>query len=179
MAENDGTTAEGTTEAPETGTPVKDEVTLFKSRIAGLDAKVTELQRAEAAAKALADEAKSKLAAYEAGTVGADEALRAQIAAKDAEIATARREAAAAKAAAKYPETYAVFGDDIAGMSEDKLAASEARLSGVAPVEEPPTPRGTSGARTPGVGSGQEAKPPTKSEIEERIGREFAKLIGR
>src|SRR5690349_54765 len=89
--ENAGTTPE-TSEAPApaeavTGTPAVDsEVTTLRSRNAGLDAKVTELQKAAKAAEERAAEALQKLQDYESGKVQADEALRAQLSVKEAEL---------------------------------------------------------------------------------------------
>ncbi len=174
MADNEGT---GTTEqqapevgagAPRPGTDVPDElVTLLKSRNAGLDAKVTELTKAQKLSEQKAADALQKLADYEAKTVGSDEALRAQLAARDAEVAQARRETALARAEAKYPETFALFGEDAATFSEDKLAASEARLSGATDSGEPPTPRGVNG---PGQrDTSTPAKPQTIADVEKQL----------
>jgi hypothetical protein len=131
--ENAGITDE-TAEAqtpPATGTPpAQDEITTLRSRNSGLDAKVTELSKAQKAAEQRAAEAAQKLADYEAGKVGADEALRAQIAAKDTELAQVRREAALARISSKYPETFGVLGDVAASLTDDQLAASEARMTG-------------------------------------------------
>jgi hypothetical protein len=146
---NEGTApAEGEAQSqgeqkPETGTPVaQDEVTTLRSRNAGLDAKVTELSKAAKAAAADRDAALAKLQSYEAGKVGADEALRAQIAAKEAELAAVRQEAALARIEAKYPETFALLGDAAANLSADKLAEAEARFKGVAAPETPaPAPK--------------------------------------
>lgn len=156
MADNDAGTspvegeAQGT--APVTP-PTPDEVTTLRSRNAGLDAKVTELQRATKAAEQKAAEAAQRLADYEAGKVGSEEALRAQVAAKDAEIALARKEAALARVEAKYPETFAVLGEAAGSLSDDQLAAAEARFRGVGEVPETPTPKplGANPQRAPGT----------------------------
>lgn len=143
----------GTTSAPDeaqsqTGTPqVPDEVTTLRSRNAGLDAKVTELQRKAAEAERIAAEAAAKLAAYEAGKVSADEALRAQIAVKEAELAQVRKEAQLAKIAGRYPETFGVLGEAAAALTEDQLAASEARMAGAGSTPETPRPVGANPAR--------------------------------
>lgn len=137
--------------APTTGTQTApDEVTTLRSRTAGLDAKVTELQKAALAAEARAEAAAAKLAEYEAGKVNADEALRAQLDAERAETAKARKEAALNRIEAKYPETFGVLGEAAASLSEDQLAASEARMAGV-PTEtiEPPVPGGVNAPRPP------------------------------
>jgi hypothetical protein len=140
--ENEGTTSEGDeAQEPVTEpvTPPKDEVTTLRSRNAGLDAKVTSLTQAEKAAKARADAAEAKLADYEAGKVGADEALRAQLQASQAETAQARQEANLARIEAKYPETFSVLGEAAIGMSDDKLAEAEARFRGVESEGTTPT----------------------------------------
>jgi hypothetical protein len=176
---NEGTAPEGgedqsTEETPVAGTPVKDEVTTLKSRNAGLDAKVTSLIAAAAVAEQKAADAAKKLADYEAGTVGSDEALRAQLQAKEAELATARQETALARIEAKYPETFGLFGAHAATMAEDVLAASEARLKGVAGEDdENPAPVGNNASRTTGGATAAKAKgQQTIAELE----AEFKKL---
>jgi hypothetical protein len=158
---NEGTT-DGALEAPATGaapaaaatgTPAApDEVTTLRSRNAGLDAKVTELQKETVAEKAAREAAEQKLRDYEAGKVGADEALRAQLSEKDKELAQVRMEAALARIEAKYPETFAVLGDAAASLTADQLAASEARFAGVPGESSTPTPPATNGARPPTTG---------------------------
>jgi hypothetical protein len=130
------------------GTPAQpDEVTLLKSRTAGLDAKVTELQLKATVAEQAAAAAVAKLADYEAGKVQADEALRAQLALKDVAMAKVLRDAALLHVETKYPETFGVLGAVAATLTEDQLAASEARFAGV--VESgAPTPLGSNPART-------------------------------
>ena len=154
------TPTEAQTAAPaETGTPsAPDEVTTLKSRNAGLDAKVTALIESQKKAEAAAAEATAKLSAYEAGKVGADEALRAQLQAKEAELETVRKEAALARIAAQYPETFAVLGEATASLSADKLAEAEARFKGVAETKTPP-PIGTNPSRTQGGASTAQVNP--------------------
>lgn len=182
MDGNEGTT-EGTVEAqpqenaPATGTPqTPDEVTTLRSRNAGLDAKVTALQREAAEAKRIADEAARKLADYESGTVEASEALRAQIAAKDAELAAVRKEATLAKVAAAYPETFNVLGDAVQYMSADQLAEAEARFKGV-PAEStvPPVPVGNSVSRAPAAAT-KSIEEMSLAELKEYAPRAFAGL---
>jgi len=166
---NEGTAAEAV-EAPETaevasGTPsTPDEVTTLRSRNAGLDAKVTELMRTAKDAEAAAAAAAQKLADYESGKVQADEALRAQLQAKEAELAQVAREAALARIEAKYPETFSVLGDAAASLTADQLAASEARFAGVPATVETkvPTPVGNSAARQPSA-----AKDPESMSVKE------------
>lgn len=157
-------------EAPpaQVGTPqAPDEVTTLRSRNAGLDAKVTALQTETAAAVAAAAAAAAKLADYEAGKVNADEALRAQLAAKDAELAQARREGALNSIKSQYPETFGVLGDAAANLTADQLAASEARFSGI-----PATPTETTAKPVPGATNG--ARPPvTAKNIEDMSAAEL------
>jgi hypothetical protein len=141
--ENAGTSSAGDeAQEPSEGAgtpPVADEVTTLRSRNAGLDAKVTALTKERKEANARAEAAEAKLAEYEAGRVGADEALRAQLAAKDAELNAVRKDAHLARIEAQYPETFAVLGEAAAGLSAEKLAEAEARFTG---VEAPaPTPK--------------------------------------
>lgn len=159
---------------PATG-PSADEVTVLKSRNAGLDAKVTSLTAAQAAADARAVAAEAKLAQYEQGKLGSDEALRAQLAAEQAKTAEALQEAKAARLEAKFPETFAVFGNEAAVFSDDKLAASEARLTGGADSGEPPTPRGNN---PPRAGQRTPAKPPTIADVEADLRRQVASIPG-
>lgn len=141
---------EGQVEAPAAQTG--NEAATLLSRIRGLDAKVTTLEQAKAAAEAAAAAAAAKLADYEAGKVGSEEALRAQVALKDQELAQARKEAAVARIQAKYPETFGVLGDAATALTEDQLAANEARLSGGGDTSEPPAPRGANPSRVPASG---------------------------
>jgi len=153
MADTNEGTPEGTGEAqtqegtPATGTPqTPDEVTTLRSRNAGLDAKVTELSKATKVAQEAAAAAAQKLADYESGKVQGDEALRAQFQAKEAELALVKREAALSRIEVKYPETFGVLGEAAAALTEDQLAASEARMSG-AGLSETPTPLGSNPPR--------------------------------
>lgn len=107
-----------------------DEYAKLLSRIAGLDAKVTSLKSETDAQRAAREAAEKKLADYEAGKVNADEALRAQLEAKERELAQTRREVAMAKIATAYPETFGVFGEAVVNMTPDQLAAAEARFAG-------------------------------------------------
>ena len=184
MTDNAGTETQGTqaqagdqteTPDPKAGTATQvDEVTTLKSRNAGLDAKVTALQEAEKAAKAEAAEAKAKLAAYEAGKVGNDEALRAQLQVKQAELETAKREALLAKIEAKYPETYAVLGEAAANLSADKLAEAEARFKGVGETSSPQSPIGNNPSRTQGGASSATQTGPEGETLEQMRKRVFS-----
>jgi hypothetical protein len=121
--------------------------TTLLSRIAGLDAKVTSLSQETAREKAAREAAEQKLRDYEAGKVGADEALRAQVEAKDAELAQVRQEARLARIEGKYPETFGVLGAAAAGLTDDQLAASEARFAGLGESTTPRKPLGNNQQR--------------------------------
>lgn len=174
--ENEGTTDEGGEAQAPASAPVTqtspDEVTTLRSRNAGLDAKVTSLTQAQKTAQTERDAAVQKLADYEAGKVNSDEALRAQLQAKDVELASERQASALARIEAKYPETFAVLGESAASLSPEKLAEAEARFKGVTVEEsnEPPKPIGNNPARTQGSASGQ-ANPAerTKADIEAQL----------
>jgi hypothetical protein len=177
MSDNNNGTTESAEKAPETGTPKEDaEVTLLKSRNSGLDAKVTSLTAALAEKEALASAAQAKLSAYEKQTVGADEALRAQLAEAQEKANAAEQKAAVALISAKFPESFAELGDAVFGMSESKLASLEARLTGAADSGEAPTPRGTNGPRT--AGTAGTAKPETIADVKARLNRELAAAFG-
>lgn len=141
MADETKGAATATGEAPvEPGTPPVVESPTQASRIAGLDAKVTELKLAAKAEKTAREAAETKLAEYEAGKVNADEALRAQLLAKDTEIAKRDREIALTRIEAKYPETFKVLGENAATLTVDQLADAEARFQGT-PAGEAPSPK--------------------------------------
>jgi hypothetical protein len=142
---------EAQTTAPVTGTPAPvDEVTTLKSRNAGLDAKVTTLTQQIAAEKARAEAAEAKAQEYISGKANEDQDTRALLQRLNAELEAAKRVATAASLATKYPEAYGTLGEAITGLSEETLAATEARLRGV-PVEShtPPMPVGNQPSRTP------------------------------
>lgn len=144
--------------APQTSQP--DEYAKLLSRISGLDAKTTELQKQAKAAEEARIAAETRLREYEAGKVNADEALRNQLAEKERELEAARREAAVGKIASAYPETYGVFGEAVVNMTPDQLAAAEARFAG--------TPG--AGYRSPGANPQREstaAKSPQDMSLEE------------
>jgi hypothetical protein len=155
MTETAGTTAtpvEGQADAGQNPAPAAapqgtDEVTTLRSRLAGLDAKVTSLTQETARERATREAAEQKLRDYEAGKVSADEALRAQVEQKDAELALVRKEAALARIEAKYPETFSVLGEAAAALTPDQLAASEARFAGVPAEPETPKPLGANPVR--------------------------------
>lgn len=153
---NAGTTtlAEQAPVAPQQAQPgtarQEDEVTTLRSRNAGLDAKVSSLMEQLSAANKARETMEAKLADYEKGIASADEAARAQVARLEAELADVRKQATTSALAAKYPESHALFGEAIASMSEEVLAAGEARLKGVASESnEPPVPVANTQGRMP------------------------------
>lgn len=133
-----------------------DDASLLRSRLSGQTAKVNQLQAERDTIKAERDALALQVAAAQKGEVNKDEALKAQIAAKDTELAAIRQEAALARIEAKYPEAYAELGELAANMPADKLAALEARLTNAQTDEEPPSPRGNNGPRTTGAAKPRE-----------------------
>jgi chromosome segregation ATPase len=157
---NEGTTQEAGEAQVELGeTPAASdtpdftaEVTTLRSRNAGLDAKVTELSKSQ---KALTEETatlKASLTEAQKGVVDKDEALRAQLQAKDDELTAVRREIAMTKVQSQYPEAFAELGDAAAALEPEKLAALEARLSGATDSGEPPRPQGANPGRAQSAG---------------------------
>lgn len=144
------------------------------SRYAGQTARVNVLMGEKQAAEDRAAAAERKLQEYEAGKVNADEALRAQLAAEQAKTAAAEQKAALALVKAQYPETFAEFGDLVAGWPEDKLAAAEARLSGVVTPQSPTPKRMNESKTTTGTAA---PKPATEKTFEE-LKAEFVALPG-
>jgi hypothetical protein len=143
-----------------------DEVTTLRSRNAGLDAKVTELSKAEKAAIARAEAAEARAIELANGKDNGDAELRAQLSAKDEELGKVRREAALARIEAKYPETFGVFGDTAASMTEDQLAASEARFAGVTETSTP-TPAGINAPRV--IAGAKAIEDMTAAELEKHL----------
>lgn len=136
------------------------------SRYAGQTAKVNVLTGEKAAAEARAKAAEEKLAAYEAGKVGNDEALKSQLEAERQATAAAVKDAAMARIEARFPETFAELGEDAAALTEEKLASMEARLKGVAvAAAEPPTPGAHNESRTSAAGAGKAAKAQTADDL--------------
>jgi hypothetical protein len=166
MSENDNnvgapTDAPGGTAQP--SAPVApDEIATLKSRLQGQDAKITTLATAQTAAEARAAAAEAKLAQYEQGKLGADEALRAQLVAEQAKTAAAEQKAALALVKAEYPEAFKELGQAASALTPEQLASLEARLRGVAEVE-PQTPLGSNPAKS---GQHPPAKAPTLEDVE-------------
>lgn len=135
------------------GTPVVvDEVTTLRSRNAGLDAKVSALLTQTAAEKARADAAEARALALAEAKENGDAELRAELERTRAENARVAQEAKLARIEAKYPETFGVLGAAAVSLTDDQLAASEARMAGVASgtpeVPETPKPVGNNPGRT-------------------------------
>jgi len=131
-----------------TPTPV-DEVTTLRSRNAGLDAKVTSLIQQAAVEKARADAAEARALALASDKENGDAELRALVEAQKLLIAKTAAEAKLARIEAKYPESFGVLGDAAAGLTDDQLAANEARLTARFAGEiETPTPVGANPGRT-------------------------------
>jgi len=131
-----------------------DEVSVLRSRYAGQTAKVNELTtqlKAEREARTAAEKERDSL---RSGAASSDETAKALLAAKDEEIARIRREVEVTRIQAKYPEVFGELGEAAAGLSEERLAAMEARLRGAGVSEEPPTPRSQNAARNEGSGDG-------------------------
>ena len=133
-----------------TGTPPPvDEATTLRSRNAGLDAKVTSLIQQAATEKARADAAEARALALASDKENGDAELRALVEAQKLLIAKTAAEAKLARIEAKYPESFGVLGDAAAGLTDDQLAANEARLvAGFAGQTETPTPVGANPGRT-------------------------------
>lgn len=174
-ANNDTTTsatgdagAEGATApAAAASTAGQDPVSLLTSRLNGQTAKVGELTAQKKAAEDALEAALKRVADLEAGTVSAEEAAKAQVAAAQAELAKERTARRIDGLKSRFPETFSELGEDVAAvMDETKLAAIEARLTGDAGGDEPPTPlrhnETKSGTRTP-------AKEETAADVEARL----------
>jgi len=169
-----GTGAAGTQEGEGAEAPSQngsqggqDPVSLLTSRLNGQTAKVGELTgtlkaKDEALAAALA-----RVAELEAGTVSADEAAKAQVAAAQAELERERRERRIEGLKSRFPETFSELGEDVATvMDETKLAAIEARLTGAEGGDEPPTPLRHNETKT---GTKTPAKEETAADVEARL----------
>jgi hypothetical protein len=177
MSDNDQGTPEVGEEAQETGTPAApDEVTRLRSRNAGLDAKVTELSKTLKALNEELASAKSALDEAQKGVVDKDEAFRAQLTARESELAELRTSVKVATIARDYPETYGVFGEAVANMSSEQLAAAEARFAGIdnsEPAETKPKPVGNNPTKQVGTPTPTSAKD-RLSALEQKLASEFA-----
>lgn len=151
MTDTNTGTADAPAEAqqPAAGTQTgTDEVTMLRSRNSGLDAKVTSLAAQAAAEKARADAAEARALALAEGKANGDAELRAQLEAERTAAATARAEARKARLETKFPETLSVLGDAALSLTDDQLAASEARMSGAGFEGGTPRPVGANPQRS-------------------------------
>lgn len=159
--------AEG--DAPDAAAPATpDELASLKSRNSGLNAKVTSLTdqlKAEKAARTAAEQAVADKA-------GADDVLNKRIKELEEQIAKNEQAQALLVKGAKFPEAYRELGEDIGGMSEEKLAALEARLTAAKDEGEdaPETPRpvGNNTQRSAG-GSTKSIEDMTSAELQAAI----------
>lgn len=146
----EGTEVQTPEAQPDAGTPKvgTDEVTTLRSRNAGLDAKVTSLIATSAAEKQRADAAEARLRELLDGAAATNEDFGARLRTLEAERDEALKLAKSGLLSSKFPETYKVFGDAVASMSEAALAEAEARFAGVAAESNtPPTPVGNNVTR--------------------------------
>jgi len=134
-----------------------DELATLKSRNSGLNKANTELQQALAAEKAARAAAEKAADDLRTGKTSEQEALQKLLDDAKAEVQKTKDEATLARIEAKYPETFALFGESAKTMSAEVLAASEARLTGapdeVETTAPTPKPVGNSPARPSGAKS--------------------------
>lgn len=150
---------------PEAGTPSDTNEATLRSRISGLDAKVSELSGQKADLARDLEAARQRASDLEQGKVSGEEALRAQLATKQQEIDDAKREAAQARLASRFPEAARELdGVDLSLISEDKLAALEARLVGEAPEAS-----ATRGMRAPKAAPSEPPKVETSADLVARL----------
>lgn len=169
---NDGAAGAAAAGASGSGTP--DQVSLLTSRLNGQTAKVGELTRQLGEKDSAITALQAQIDAFEKGKVGADEAAKAQVAAIQKVLDEERAARRTDGLKARFPETFAVFGDTASTFTEDVLAASEARLvkgGGAAESEEdePPTPQTHNESRSASMGAGKAAKPETAADIRARL----------
>lgn len=145
--------ADATAEASQSG---DEDVSVLRSRYAGQTAKVNELTQQKAALEAQIAQLAKERDDARSGVTSADEAAKALLAAKDEEIAQLLRSNKVTALQARFPEVFAELGEDAVNLTEEKLAAMEARLQGGAGAgsDEPPTPRGQNAARKDSVPTG-------------------------
>lgn len=118
------------TDGAAAGSQADGDASLSQSRFNGLNAKLGETVNQLKAAQAAQAKAEADLESLRTGTVTADEAAKAQVAAAQAELAQERMARQVESLKARFPETFDVFGDTAATFTADVLAASEARLAG-------------------------------------------------
>lgn len=152
-----------------------DQVSLLTSRLNGQTAKVGELTRQATEKDSTITALQARIAEFEAGKVSADEAANARVAAIQKELDTERAARKTDTLKARFPETFAVFGDTASTFTEDVLAASEARLvkgggdAGSDEDAEPPTPQTHNESRSASAAGTKAAKPETAADIRARL----------
>lgn len=145
-----------------------DQVSLLTSRLNGQTAKVGELNGLLTAKDDALKAALARVAELETGKVSSDEAAKAQVAQAQQALEAERRERRLDGLKTRFPEAFSELGADIASvMDETKLAAIEARLTGGAGSEEPPTPLKHNETKT--GAPRQAAKAETAADIEARL----------
>lgn len=170
----DGNDAAGASGQPDAGAASSgdagDDVSTLRNRYAGQTAKVNALTAERDALLKERDALKAERDQYQKGEIDKDEALKTQLAAKDAELAEVRRQGALERIKGQYPETYKVFGDSIAGFSNEQLAESEARFKVGSEATEPPTPLKHNESRTVSGGdAGNKKREETSEDIKARL----------
>lgn len=162
--------ADASTDATAAGSGQPDEVSLWRSRFNGQTAKVTELTKAQEQTNARISDLEKQLTAAQASTASADEAAKALVAAAQAELANERSARRLDGLKARFPETFTLLGDAAAGLTEENLAANEARLTGGATAgsTEPPTPLRHNESKTSGGATGK-AKQESAADIKARL----------
>ena len=155
--------ASASADASTDGSKSDGDASLWQSRFNGLNAKLGETTGQLKAANDAKAKAEADLEALRTGTVTADEAAKAQVAAVKAELEAERQARAVETLKARFPETFEVFGDTAATFTADVLAASEARLAGGG---DDPTPLRHNESRS---GSKAPAKEETAADVEARL----------
>jgi hypothetical protein len=151
------------TDGAEDGSQAGGDASLWQSRFNGLNAKLGETVTQKTAVEQERDRLAKELADLRSGTVNADEAAKAQVAAIKAELEQERMARQVESLKARFPETFEVFGDTAATFTPDVLAASEARLAGAG---DDPTPLRHNESRS---GARKEAKEETAADVEARL----------
>lgn len=113
--------------------------TEFQNRFAGSQRSLTDTQKERDALKAERDALAQFKAQAERANMTEIEALKADLAARDAALATARAEAERERLARKFPQTAAVLGDRMP-TDEEALAALEQRLVAASGAQSEPEP---------------------------------------
>lgn len=155
----------GSTDPAGEGSGQPDEVSLWRSRFNGQTAKVTELTKAQEQTNARIASLEAELAKAREASASADEAAKALVAQARAELEQERSARRIDSLKARFPETFTLLGDAAAGLTEENLAANEARLTGTAGSTEPPTPLRHNESKTSGGATGGQKKERTAADI--------------